>query len=229
MLLAVRPAAAQSPGGWIALFNTENLAGWRIPEGDNGHWRVIDGVIDYDALSEASGEKDLWSETSFRDFVLRLDWRFKETSGSYPAPVVLPDGSVLKDPDGNAITLELPNADSGVYLRGTSKAQVNMWCWPVGSGEVYGYRTDASLPPEVRAGVTPRVRADRPVGEWNTFEITLREDRLTVVLNGITVVEDARLPGIPREGPIALQHHGNGKPHPASSLVQFRNIFLKPL
>ena len=32
--------------------------------------------------------------------------------------------------------------DSGIYLRGSSKSQVNIWCWPIGSGEVYGYRTD---------------------------------------------------------------------------------------
>ena len=43
-----------------------------------------------------------------------------------------------------------PNGDSGIYLRGSSKSQVNIWCWPIGSGEVYGYRTDASQPPEMR-------------------------------------------------------------------------------
>jgi hypothetical protein len=42
--------------------------------------------------------------------------------------------------------------DAGIYLRGSSKSQVNIRCWPVGSGEVYGYRTDPSQPPEIRAG-----------------------------------------------------------------------------
>jgi len=58
-------------------------------------------------------------------------------------------------------------------------------------------------------------------------------DRLTVVLNGQTVIENARLPDVPKEGPIGLQHHGgmgkDGQMNPASSLVQFRNIFLKKL
>jgi hypothetical protein len=124
------------------------------------------------------------------------------------------------------------NADSGIYLRGTSKAQVNIWCWPVGSGEVYGYRMDPKMPPAVRAGVTPKVRADRPVGEWNTFEITMRGDRLTVVLNGTTVIENAQLPGLPAKGALAFQHHGgfkDGKYDAASSLVQFRNILIKEL
>jgi len=84
----------------------------------------------------------------------------------------------------------------------------------------------------VRAGVTPKMRADRPVGEWNTFEITLKGDRLTVVLNGKTVLENAQLPGIPAQGPLALQHHGgfrDGKYNPASSLVQFRNVSIREL
>jgi len=39
-------------------------------------------------------------------------------------------------------------------------------------------------PPAVRAGATPSKHADRNIGEWNTFEITMRGNRLTVVLNG---------------------------------------------
>jgi hypothetical protein len=88
------------------------------------------------------------------------------------------------------------------------------------------------MPPAVRAGVTPKLNADKPVGEWNTFEITMKGDRLTVVLNGKTVISNAQLPGIPESGPLALQHHGgfkDGKYSPASSLVQFRNISIKEL
>ena len=114
----------------------------------------------------------------------------------------------------------------------TGRAQVNIWCWPIGSGEVYGYRTDESMPPSVRAGVTPRTQADKPVGQWNSFEITVKKDRLTVVLNGVTVIENAELPGLPDRGPIALQHHGeyrDGKYVGPPSLVQFRNIRIRRL
>jgi hypothetical protein len=222
--------AADQP--FQSLFNGRDFAGWKVPEGDNGHWRVVDGVIDYDARSEAPGSKDLWTERSYRDFVLRLDWRIKETSGPFPVPVVLADGSEQLDAAGKPVIKMLENADSGIYLRGFSKSQVNIWCWPIGSGEVYGYRTDRAQPPEVRAGVTPKVRADRPVGEWNSFEITMRGDKLTVLLNGQEVLRDAALPGIPAEGPIGLQHHGgfkDGRYLPASSLVQFRDIQIKEL
>lgn len=215
-----------------SLFNGRDLADWKIPEGDNGHWQVINGVIDCDARSEALGDKNLWTQREFADFRLRIDWRIKETSGLYPMFDVQPDGTNRTDATGKRIVIERPNADSGILLRGTTKGQVNIWCWPIGSGEVYGYRMDATMPPEVRAGVTPRLKADRPVGEWNTFEITLRGDRLTVVLNGSTVIEDAKLPELPARGPIGLQHHGSfkdGHYNGAASLVQFRNIEITEL
>jgi hypothetical protein len=223
---------ANKATGFTSLFNGKDLTQWKVPEGDNGHWKVVDGVIDYDAQSEAKGDKNLWTEKSYKDFTLKIDWRIKKTTGYYDVPYVLPDGSYVLDKDGKKITHPIKNADSGIYVRGTSKAQLNIWCWPIGSGEVYGYRNDQKQPAEVRAGVTPKLNADNPVGEWNTFEITVKGDRLTVVNNGELILENAQLPGLPEEGPIALQHHGgrkDGKFSPASSLVQFRNIEIKEL
>ncbi len=231
----IGPAFAESEEsrGWKELFNGKDLTGWIVPEGDNGHWQVIDGVIDYDALSEAPGDKNLWTRDSFSDFVLRLDWRIKETPFiNHNVPIIRPDGTHQLNADGQVIRMSVPDSDSGVYLRGTSKAQVNIWTWPIGSGEVYGYRMDPNMPPGVRAGVTPSMMADNHVGEWNTFEITMKGDRLTVVLNGHAVIEDAQLPGVPESGPIALQHHGrmvDGEWVSSPSLVQFRNISIREL
>lgn len=235
LLAALALSAARANDGFTSLFNGRDLSGWIIPEGDNGHWKVLDGVIDYDACSEAPGrDKNLWTEKEYKDFTLRVDWRIKQTTGLYDMPVVLPDGSHKLDAEGREIKIPTPNADSGIYLRGTSKAQLNIWCWPIGSGEVYGYRMDKTMPADVRAGVTPKIRADKPVGEWNCFEITLKGERLTVVLNGQTVIDNARLPGLPESGRIALQHHGGKNPKtgelsPASSLVQFRNLAIREL
>jgi len=220
--------------GFVPLFNGKDLTGWRMPEGDNGHWKVVDGVIDYDAQSEAKGDKNLRTEESFGDFILHIEWRFKRTTGLYPMPTILPDGSYKTDAEGKTITELRPNADSGIFPRGAGKAQINIWCWPVGSGELWGYRNDKSMPAEVRAAAVPKVRADKPVGQWNAFDITMKGERLTVVLNRKTVIDNAQLPGIPESGPIVLQHHGGlnkrtGKMNPASSLIQFRNIYIKRL
>jgi hypothetical protein len=228
-------ASSRAEEGFTTLFNGVDLSGWKAPEGDNGHWKVVDGVIDYDARSESKGAKNLVSEKEYGDFVVKFDWRIKETPWVNPnVPYVLPDGTHARGVDGKELKLALPDSDSGIFLRDikTGKSQVNIWCWPIGSGEVYGYRMDRSMPPSVRAGVTPKHQADKPVGEWNSFEITLKGDRLTVVLNGITVIENAELPGIPSRGPIAFQHHGgfrDGRYFGNPSLVQFRNIRIKEL
>jgi hypothetical protein len=239
LLLAAIPlppaAVAEDPppAGFVSLFNGKDLTGWRVPAGDNGHWKVADGVIDYDAESEAAGDKSLWTEKEFGNFVLRVDWRIKDTPYVNPnVHLVRPDGSSKRGPNGKPVLMAVPDSDSGIYLRGESKAQVNIWCWPVGSGEVYGYRTDDQMPAAVRAGVTPKKLADRNVGEWNTFEITLGGNRLTVVLNGETVLDKAELPGLPARGRIALQHHGSKKDgvwNSPPALVQFRNISIKEL
>jgi hypothetical protein len=44
---------------------------------------------------------------------------------------------------------------------------------------------------------------------------------VTVVLNGQTVIDNARQPGVPARGPIGLQHHGDP--------VEFRSLFIKDL
>lgn len=223
-----------APEGFVALFNGKNLDGWKVPEGDNGHWKVVDGVIDYDGASEAKGDKSLWTGGQYQDHVLIIDWRIKEVPYLNPrVPYVLPDGTHAKDVNGKPLALTLPDSDSGVILRGNVKNQANIWCWPIGSGEFYGYRTDAKMPPEVKAGATPKHQADKPVGQWNRFEITIKGDRVNVVLNGTLVIENAQLPGIAEKGAVGLQHHGakdkEGKWTSPPALVQFKNVFIKEL
>jgi hypothetical protein len=136
--------------------------------------------------------------------------------------VINRDGVEVIGPGGKPVTERVLDAgDSGVFLRGYRKAQANLFCYPVGSGEVWEYRTDPALPANVRRAVTPRRQADKPVGDWNRTEITMRGDRLNVALNGAEVIRDAQLPGVPARGSIGFQHeHGR---------IQFRNLFIKEL
>src|SRR5207247_10396891 len=122
-----------------------------------------------------SKDGDLWSEKEYGDVEMICDWRFTAKPKKTPRPLILPNGDYDVDVNGKQkVALVLDAGDSGIYLRGSSKSQVNMWCWPIGSGEVYGYRTDPKMPSEVRAGVTPKLRADKPLGEWNRFLITMK-------------------------------------------------------
>ena len=226
-------AQEQENSEWKSLFNGNDLTGWVIPEGDGGNWTVVDGVIDYNAMSEAEDDKNLWTEDEFGDFVLRIEWRIKETPFiNENAQIIRPDGTPQLDENGEVMRIAVPDSDSGIYLRGMPKAQVNIWTWPVGSGEVWGYRTDPEMSDEVRAAVTPNIMADNHIGEWNMFEIVMQDDRLTVDLNGHIIIDEAQLPGVNERGAIALQHHGHkvdGEWASSPSLVQFRNIYIREL
>jgi hypothetical protein len=229
-----RAADNQAPEGFTSLFNGKDFTGWKVPDGDNGHWKIVEGAMDYDAESEARGDKSLWCEREFGDFVLQVDWRIKEVPYTNPnVPYILPDGTHARDIKGKEMKMALPDADSGVFLRGNGKYQINIWCWPIGSGEMYGIRTDPKMPPEAKAAVTPRTQADKPVGQWNHFEITVRGSTITVVLNGKTVLPGATIPGLPPRGRIAFQHHGgksaNGQWNSPPSLLQFKNVYMKEL
>src|SRR5438034_5420531 len=114
LILALHGRAASD---FVPLFNGRDLAGWKIPAGDNGHWKVLDGVIDYDAESEASGDKSLWTEKPYGDFVLRVEWRLKSTPYiNQNVPIIRSDGTHKKDADGKEIHIALPDADSGILL-----------------------------------------------------------------------------------------------------------------
>jgi hypothetical protein len=91
----------------------------------------------------------------------------------------------------------------------------------MGSGDINELHKDASLPAELRRALMPKKHADLPFGQWNRFVITLKQDRVTVVLNGETVIEPVALPKIPPRGPLGLQNHGDP--------VEFRNLFIKEL
>ena len=144
---AVRAADNEPPPGFTALFNGRDLSGWKVPEGDGGHWKVVDGAIDYDVQSEARGDKSLWLEREFGDFEPHVDWRIKEAPYTNPnVPYILPDGTHARDIVGKELKLALPDADSGIYLRGSGTYQVNIWCWPIGSGERNFPRSEAGGP-----------------------------------------------------------------------------------
>ncbi|HLA39300.1 MAG TPA: DUF1080 domain-containing protein [Candidatus Glassbacteria bacterium] len=210
--------------GFHSLYTGLDLRNWRKVPGNEGHWVAKDWVLDYDGKSEASDQdgKSLTTEKEYRNFKLIVDWRLNAETTVDTVPVILPDGSYAKREDGSDLHIPVMDAgDSGIYLRGSSKAQINIWNWPCGSGEFYGYRLDEKMPASVRQGVTPLFFADNPIGRWNRFEITLIDENVTVVLNGKTVIDNAWLPDVPKRGPIALQHHGDH--------IQFANVYIKEL
>ncbi len=204
------------PVGWRELpagtqrVDAKAIVRGRAPE----HWMVKDGVLEHDGLTG-----DLWTTREFGDFHLHLEWRWVDAPRWADFTLINADG-LEAGPDGHAATLRVLNAgDSGVLLRGSYKAQANLFCYPVGSGEFWEYRTDPNSTREQRRSFTPKQCADRAVGDWNEMQIQLSGERITILLNGVEVISNAELPGVPDRGPIGLQHeHGR---------IQFRNMFIR--
>ncbi|REK10909.1 MAG: DUF1080 domain-containing protein [Planctomycetota bacterium] len=199
------------PAGFDALFNGENLDGWKglvanppkraemsseelaaaqekADQRMRDHWKVEDGTLVFDGKGDS-----LCTAKDYGDFEMFVDWK------------ILPDG------------------DSGIYLRGSP--QVQIWDPSVpaaggtGSGGLYNNKNHPSK---------PLTKADNPVGEWNTFRIRMVGEKVSVWLNDTLVVDDVVLENywerdkpIYPTGQIELQNHGN--------TLYFKNIYLKEL
>lgn len=219
-----RTDAELAERGFKPLVKNDSLDAWRVEPWHEGHWTITGGVIHYDGKGRGKSHEELslWTKQSYRDAALYVEWRLPAKPRMKPQPIVLFNGDFLLDDAGKRLTRPgLDAGDSGILLRGTQKCQANIWSQELGSGEINGYRTDHNMPPEVRRACIPIKKADRPLGEWNVFLITMKGDRMTVELNGERVIDEARLPGVPESGPIGLQHHGD--------TVEFRRISIKEL
>lgn len=206
--------------GFSNLLGNGDLSQWKMDTGHEGHWTVVDGwKIAYDGKSEAE-DKSLWGLADLKDFELICDWRFTSEGERKKQPIVLPNGLDMRGPKDEVMRMEIEELDSGIYLRGSAQTQVNIWNWPVGSGEVYGVR-NSSVGIPYKAAVTPRMKADNPAREWNRFWIRMVGEKLTVYLNGEAVLFEAVLPPVKKSGPIGLQHHG--------SPMEFGNLWVKEL
>jgi hypothetical protein len=159
-------------------------------------WYLRDGTIG--CTGQPNGF--LRSKKKYRNFILRAEWRFQE---GWEAP-----------PTGN----EWPNA--GFFIH----AQEIKDGWPV-SLEVQGYFGEAGSVFGVRGGkVTGAKRGpfvkDRPkFGSWDKYEITSKDGKVSVVLNGVLVNEGTDV--WPVDGHICLQSEGWP--------VFYRNVEIKEL
>ena len=111
--------------------------------------------------------------------------------------------------------------NSGVYLRGLYEIQVV---------DSYGKELDSHNMGALYSRITPSVAAEKPAGEWQTFDITLVDRHVTVIFNGKKIIDNQPVWGptggamssdVLSPGPIYLQgDHGN---------VAYRNIVLTPV
>lgn len=112
--------------------------------------------------------------------------------------------------------------NSGVYLRGRKEVQVHAsyGVKTLGSGHCGGIYSKAA----------PSTNACKKADEWQAFDITIVGRKITVVLNGTTIIDGVVVNGVTggamdrnedQPGSIMLQgDHSN---------IWYRNIYLKPI
>ena len=223
LLVAAATTAAQQllnqpPKGFVALFNGKDLTGWKgLLQGpyDNPDKRSALAPEERAKLQQEADE-DMRAHWKAVNGVLVFDGKGRSlcTAKDYGDFEMLVDWKIEK------------KGDSGIYLRGSPQVQI----WDaseggegnkIGSGGLYNNqkKENASKPSKV---------ADKPIGEWNTFRITMIGDRVTVILNDELVVDNVILenywdrskPIFPT-GQIELQNHGN--------FLYFRHIYLREI
>lgn len=205
------------PGeGYVKIFNGRDLTGWK-------------GLVDDPIKRAAMSPQEEAQKQVAADMRMRHDWKVINgeivfigngfdnlcTRKKYKDFDMYVDWKL--DPSGQ-------EPDAGIYLRGTP--QVQIWDTArievgaqVGSGGLYNNQKNEAKPSQV---------ADNKVGEWNSFRIIMRGEKVTVYLNGVKVVDNVTLENFwDRSKPIfpveqlELQAHG--------SLTYFRNIYVKEL
>jgi hypothetical protein len=208
----VNAADNTPPEAFTALFNGKDLSGWKGLVADPPQRAQMSA----EQLAEAQKKADERMNAHWRveDGVIIFDGKGDNlcTIKDYGDFEMFVDWKIEKA------------GDSGIYVRGTP--QIQIWDTDlvsvgaqVGSGGLYNNQKNPSK---------PLVKADRPVGEWNTFYIKMVGDKVTVKLNDVLVVDNVVLENfwerdkpIYPTGSIELQNHGN--------TLYFKNIYVKEL
>jgi hypothetical protein len=218
--LAGTAAVAQAPEpGFTTLFNGKDLTGWVYGRRANGAenktgkgYQVDNGVL----FTTKDDGGNLYTEKEYADFVLRFD--FKLT----------------------------PNANNGIGIRAPLEgdaAYVGMEIQVLDdSGSDYTKLKPAQYHGSIYQIFPARRGHQRPVGDWNSEEITAKGRQITVKLNGVTITE-GNLDDVKDEG-ILSKHRDMSKPEGSRGIantkghigflghgahVEFRNIRIKTL
>lgn len=208
-----------APEGFVSLFNGKDLSGWH----GQGHFdpRQLEKMSPEErAAKQKKDDENLKKHWKVDGGVIVNDGHgvYLTTDKMYGDFELLVDWKMMQ-----------PNGDSGVYLRGCPQVQIWDPANPKekrngahhGSGGLWNNN-------EGSEGRFPLVKADKPIGQWNTFRIRMVGQRVTVHSNGQLVVDNAvmhnffdRSQPIFEQGVIQLQTHG--------SEMRFRNIFLREI
>lgn len=204
----------------IILFDGTNLEKWVASDNQNSpaQWTVHDGIM---TVSKDAG--NIQTRDNYLDYQLHIEWM------------------VPKDIEGSGQA----RGNSGLFLASTGRGD--------GGYEIQildSYHNDTYVNGQcgsVYKQYPPLVNANRPPGEWQSYDVVWTAPRfykngslktparVTVIFNGVLIQNNVALKGptlyigTPKytahgASPIKLQAHGD-----ASKPISFRNIWLRKL
>ena len=92
---------AELDRGFKSIYTGVDLTGWKLEDGQKGHWTAKDWTLDCDGKVEGE-KKNLVSEKSYADFELIMDWKTPAKPAPQQVPIVLggviPDAKITKPP-----------------------------------------------------------------------------------------------------------------------------------
>jgi hypothetical protein len=199
--------------GWRALFNGKDLDGWTAA-GDGSGYRVRKGVLEF---LVKGGSSHLMTDADYTDVHLRLDFKIARMANSGLFLRAARDGS---NPAYSGCEIQILDDFNWEQDTGSKLAPYQF------TGGLYG-----AVPNSKRDAL-------RPLGEWNTFEVTYRGARITACLNGRimydvdTLALDGVEPPFAERAPtgfIGLQRHAPGGDVRGDAYAWFRNLFIREL
>ena len=154
---------------------------------------------------------------------LPLGWEIVDGAMYNPNP---PAANIVSDRKFMDFKLEVEfkveaRTNSGVYLRGRHEIQIE---------DDYGKQPGLLTNGAIYGFVAPAEEASKPPGEWQTLEATIIGNRVTIVMNGKKLHDNAVIPAITggaldtnegEPGPIMLQGDHNK--------VYYRKVVITPL
>jgi len=196
-LLALLVLAGCAPSGRISLFNGQDLSGWAFVLRDKGVdpatvWSVSDGVIH--CTGEPYGY--MRTEADYADYQLHVEWRWPGEAGN--SGVFLH----MSEPDTvwpRSIECQLMSGRAGDFV-----AFQDVRFKELVKGRELSKKAESS---------------EKPLGQWNSYDITCRGNTIRVLVNG--VLQNEATETTVSSGKICLQ--SEGKP------IEFRNIYIEPL
>jgi hypothetical protein len=197
-LVVVLVAASMGPQE-VSLFDGKSLDGW---EGNEKVWRVVDGVIVGGSLQGNKQNEFLATKKSYKDFVLKLEYKLVGTEGFINSGVQI-----------RSRRMEKPANEMKGYQADIGKGY---------SGSLYdeSRRNKTLIKPDEEL-----IKKVEKPGEWNLYEIRCEGPRVVLKINGTQTIDYAEEDKtLEQEGLIGLQIHGGAK-----SEVSFRNITIEEL